>query len=465
MLFNLKVEPKSEQEIAKDEQEEALDKLKSFVKSNEIAISLVGAAGTGKTHCTGKFINWLDSQNIEYAVAAPTHKAKLVIESLSKHQAQTLHQLLALSPNIEILELDYRDLLFEIKKSDKKLGIPYKGIVIVDEASMINNDMFDLLIDKVKENGSKVIFIGDHAQLKPVADENISKVFTLPNKIALTKIWRQKEDSPVMEYLNKLREEPIFNFHTIKGKEDSVKVFNNTKEFFKEISPILKQTVETGDILNSKILAYTNARVNAFNDVSRKLIFGTEGTANEFNEKEILTGYDNFEFEGDKFWNSMDYVLMNKPKMISEMIPYCPLPVNGYYLVLYDSVYKRDLNVFVLSKRNENHTLLLLSNLIEQTRLEAIKAFGKKRSELWRKYFQMINSFATSFDLYYGNRVIKKKTFGYGYAQSVHKSQGSSYNTVMIDISNIFKVRTEMELRQLEYVALSRTRGDAYLLI
>ena len=43
--------------------------------------------------------------------------------------------------------------------------------------------------------------------------------------------------------------------------------------------------------------------------------------------------------------------------------------------------------------------------------------------------------------------------------------QGSSYNTVAVDISNIMKVRTEMELRQLEYVALSRTRGDAYLLI
>lgn len=47
MLFNLKLEPKSEQQIAKDEQEGALDKLKSFIKSNEVAISLVGSAGTG----------------------------------------------------------------------------------------------------------------------------------------------------------------------------------------------------------------------------------------------------------------------------------------------------------------------------------------------------------------------------------------------------------------------------------
>lgn len=464
MLFNLKLEPKSEQEIAKDEQEEALDKLKSFIKSNEVAISLVGSAGTGKTHCTGRFINWLDDQGIEYTVAAPTHKAKLVIQSISKHSAVTLHQLLALSPNIEILELDYRDLMFEVNKNNKKLGIPYKGVVIVDEASMINNAMFDLLLDKVKENNSHVIFVGDDRQLKPVADENISKVFTLSNKITLTKIWRQKENSPLMDYLNTLREKPLFKFETIKGEEDSVLVYNNTKQFLDSIQPKLLETINSSDILNFKILAYTNARVNGFNDVARKLIF-KDNCLNEFNKGEIITGYDNFEYNGSEFWNSMDYIILNQPKLTEELIPYCPLPFNGYYLSLYDSVYNSDLRVFLLSKNNSRSNLVLLSNIIESTRLEAINAYGKRRSELWRKYFRMVNSFACPFDLYYGNRVIKKKTFSYGYAQSVHKSQGSSYNTVAVDVSNIMKVRTEMELRQLEYVALSRTRGDAYLLV
>ena len=82
-----------------------------------------------------------------------------------------------------------------------------------------------------------------------------------------------------------------------------------------------------------------------------------------------------------------------------------------------------------------------------------------------KKYFDTINSFASMFDLYYDNRVIKKKTFNYGYAISVHKSQGTTIDNVFVDISNINTVRDKNELQQLQYVALSRTRGNAYILI
>ena len=53
----------------------------------------------------------------------------------------------------------------------------------------------------------------------------------------------------------------------------------------------------------------------------------------------------------------------------------------------------------------------------------------------------------------------------YGYAISVHKSQGTTIDNVFVDISNINTVRDKNELQQLQYVALSRTRGNAYVLI
>ena len=59
---------------------------------------------------------------------------------------------------------------------------------------------------------------------------------------------------------------------------------------------------------------------------------------------------------------------------------------------------------------------------------------------------------------------IKKKTFDYGYASSTHKLQGSSINTIFIDMANINKCRNKDELRQLQYVALSRTKTDAHIL-
>ena len=52
-----------------------------------------------------------------------------------------------------------------------------------------------------------------------------------------------------------------------------------------------------------KILAFTNARVKALNQASRKLIFG-ENFKNEFNLGEIITGYDNFQYDSFQFYNS-----------------------------------------------------------------------------------------------------------------------------------------------------------------
>ena len=48
---------------------------------------------------------------------------------------------------------------------------------------------------------------------------------------------------------------------------------------------------------------------------------------------------------------------------------------------------------------------------------------------------------------------------------SVHKSQGSNLNTVLVDMDNILTCHNYELLRQLQYVALSRTRKDIGMLI
>ena len=40
----------------------------------------------------------------------------------------------------------------------------------------------------------------------------------------------------------------------------------------------------------------------------------------------------------------------------------------------------------------------------------------------WKEYYEINNSFTTPFNLYYDNRLIRKKSFDYGYASTVHKS-------------------------------------------
>ena len=43
----------------------------------------------------------------------------------------------------------------------------------------------------------------------------------------------------------------------------------------------------------------------------------------------------------------------------------------------------------------------------------------------------------------------------------IKRPQGSSYDKVFVDLVDILRCRDSMLLRQLEYVALSRTRSDA----
>ena len=95
--------------------------------------------------------------------------------------------------------------------------------------------------------------------------------------------------------------------------------------------------------------------------------------------------------------------------------------------------------------------------------MEAVNAKYKSRSLAWKKYYQIYNSFTTPKDLFYDNRLIRRKSFDRGYSTTVHKSQGSNYNNVYVDMYDINTCTDKEQLRQLQYVALSRTRGNVYI--
>ena len=92
-----------------------------------------------------------------------------------------------------------------------------------------------------------------------------------------------------------------------------------------------------------------------------------------------------------------------------------------------------------------------------------VKAVKSKNGKDWRAYYQFREAFFTPFDLVHEGRVIKRKSLDYGYCISAHKSQSSSYLAVLVDMENILQCTDPEELRQLQYVALSRTTNDIYL--
>ena len=96
------------------EQLDALKKMEDFAENSNPILVLQGFAGTGKTTILNEYIQYLDSTGISFVLCAPTHKAKLVMEEVTGYDAITVHKLLSLSPNIEIFNLDYQDLKFQL---------------------------------------------------------------------------------------------------------------------------------------------------------------------------------------------------------------------------------------------------------------------------------------------------------------------------------------------------------------
>lgn len=446
-----------------DEQLAALEKMEIFLDSKESVLVLQGYAGTGKTAILNEYIQYLDSIDANFTLCAPTHKAKLVMEDVTGYDAITVHKLLALSPNIEIFELDYKDLKF---RTNGFGVIPDEGIVIIDEASMINDEIYKLLTEMCANFNTKLLFIGDKAQIQGVGNQHTSKVFDCLNIITLTKIHRQANTNGLLPLLAKLRERPMPKFKPIEAPEGSLFVFNDAKEFMNQSINFVRKAVKEQNVTGTKIIAYTNARVQGFNQCVRRMLW--EANAEKpYNQYEFLTGYENFEFNGMQFYNSLDYIIISPPKMVEKHIPhYIKLP--GWELELYDTVYKIVLTVFILDRDLSQDYINSLAAQMEGIRISAIEAknYGNrtKSSFLWKHYYEMIKSFGTPKDILWDNRVVKKKTFDYGYASTVHKVQGSSLNTIFVDMKNVMSCRNIDEVRQMQYVSLSRTKSDAYIL-
>ena len=437
------------------EQEEALGKIKQFLHSESSCFSIYGSAGSGKTYLTKAIIRYLNSQGIKYCLCAPTHKAALVIERFTDKKALTLHSLLALSPKLDVLKLNFREL--EFNSGDCK-EIPQDGVVLCDEASMINDDLFDFLLKRCKELNAKTIFVSDAKQIQPVKQKTKSKVYSVEDHFELTKIYRQADDSALKDILINLREAPIHHFENAISDKGSLYCMDSLKTFVQTAISLYKKAINSKDILQTKILAYTNKRVAEYNNCIHRNLFKSNA---QYNQYEFLTCYCNITRQSFSYWNSMDYIITQQPEQIDFEIPELGL-VPGYNLTLYDSLAKSESSIHIIDKKYPYFNKL--AAIIEVLRLEAIeeKSSFRKR-EAWKKYFKTMDAFTTPIDLVFDGRVVCKKSFDYGYATSVHRSQGSTINNVFVDMQDIFKQKNPEELRQLQYVALSRTAHNCYL--
>lgn len=226
-----------------------------------------GKPGTGKTTCMKDSVKWCIDNNIDYMVCAYTHTACDILRAKLPEGAivGTLHSFLKKRPTINQNATDKKRL--QINTQSKVPKAP--AVLFIDEYSMVGEkDGVDIvaLQDEEYEGAPvmKVCWYGDKNQLDAVGDAP----YVVPYGdyiVNLTHIWRQPGD-------NKLKDTIIALSDMIDGVIDmaplqSHETFVRGVDIVEHITDLRRQAdyMDVMDNLDYILLAYTNKRVEELN--------------------------------------------------------------------------------------------------------------------------------------------------------------------------------------------------------
>lgn len=277
-----------------NDQQAAVGKLRDFLKDKHSKQFLLeGYAGTGKTTILQYLLNNIQFLHLDICFSATTNKAVSVMRQVrsmlsnTAHQEngnrhfKTIHKLLALKREIQYdgsISWNLQESMMKVKKGIREKNEKYKrlidyDIIVVDEVSMINKDMYSKIntILKNKDIFTKVIWVGDRAQLPPV-NEDTSPVFktleTTDYYYMLTEVKRNHHKTIYdfqSEVRNLIKEPKKLNLSPFKPKQDDM--FTILKKDEKKMLASYFAMLERNK--PSIVLAYSNACVSRYNTIIR----------------------------------------------------------------------------------------------------------------------------------------------------------------------------------------------------
>jgi exodeoxyribonuclease-5 len=424
-------------------QQEKLDESLNILKYSD-RLRIQGSAGVGKTYMVDTLISILakDIKSFQHIYcSAPTNKAVSVLKNKVKDynnlQFITTHAALKLKRNI-----NYKTGNISFQPSFDPKYPPLKNVklFIIDEASMVNEELLGYIEEHAIKNNCKVIFIGDNKQINPVHEEDSPVFIKDYPEVELTEIVRQGVGNPI---INLSRNLSLINNKIEQRNEIGGYIYSYDED--KVIETLAK--VNGTDEL--KYLAYTNVEVDKINkkvrekiygnpnkiEINETLIFNSPYKDNYFTNQEILV-------EKIRIFEQEFQYLSNKggvdePKD-NEEPKYKSITLKCYSInpvFIEESLFSKEGwidDIIVVHEDSEKDFDKLNKLLKDKAKFADIN---------WRDYFEFIEQFA---DL------------TYNHALTVHKSQGSTYEQVIVNIKNLNINQNEKEKKRLLYTAVTR---------
>jgi hypothetical protein len=426
-----------------DDQQAAYLKFATFLLDPEQTVMLIsGYAGTGKTTLirqlvanlpatlkmaaltTGMTLDW------DLLFTATTNKAVQALTDIIGQEAKTIQSALGLRvhkdhhKNTTSLVLDsYAEHLTDT-------------LLFIDEISFADQELLNYIIQRTRN--CKIVLIGDPAQLAPPGSRYTPAFNSNFNETRLKQVMRQAEGNPIIAMATAFRK-------TVGGAGwGKFKLDGNTIQHLPQaefeaqaIAEASRPDWKHGD---SKVLAWTNARVVYYNHLIRKAHHGDPQL--QVNDYAVCNQYINQRITNEHGKRVSFSIKTDELVQITGIRPTTSYGVNGWEVFLNNKLKAFLPNDIKLKKQ-------LIAELTAQQ---------KNKSTL--------TSSIIGFD---DNIGAVRKVEDYwidlraAYACTINKAQGSTYNKVFIDLNDIKKCRQGDQVARMMYVAVSRARYNVIL--
>lgn len=436
--------PASAPDWTDDLSEEQLSAARGVIQAvhdHERSVSLIGYAGTGKTLLTSRIVSALELEGKCVTVTAPTHKAAGQLYLRLGRPVNTLHSALGLSEHI-----DHRTGKVSFRPSDKGLyenSVMDSDVLVVDESSMVGDDLLNYVKDALPASAT-VVWVGDDAQLPPVGEKECPALRSADVTFRLEQVRRHGGD--ILREAQRIREARTTRGGIPRPRGgDGVVVYGPGEGWLDRAVDAIREHGES----EVRILCWTNKMVRAACDQVHASLYGAEAPPWVSGQRivalePVLAGGSLSSLMGQS-----DRVLHTSEE--ARIVSAAPSEVEGVpcWDVTATNGAGFRFRIDVLTDSGKDAYDARCRDL-RQTALSVPEDDKQARKKAWRDFYGFSRAFAKV------ERV---------YAMTVHKSQGSTYRHVWVNLKDIIRNPDRDEMLRCYYTAITRAAESVHILM